>query len=106
MNRHRTRRDFLAAAAAAGMGLLAAGRLEAAPFKTHLHKAMTAIGKPSDDLLKKLKAAGFEGIEAPHNLTPDEARRPAGGRKAGHADPFGAAGLDGFQRPEQGRRRH
>ncbi len=73
MIQHCARRDFLAAAAATGVGLLAAGRVEAAPFKTRLHKAMTAIGKPTEETLKKLKAAGFEGIEAPHNLTPDEA---------------------------------
>jgi hexulose-6-phosphate isomerase len=78
MNQLSTRRDFLAATAAAGAGLLAAGRLEAAPFKTRLHKAM--IGKPTDAKLAELKAAGFEGIEAntslkPHELlmTPDEA---------------------------------
>ena len=74
MNRHGTRREFLAASAAAGMGLLAAGRLDATPFKTKLYKAMTAVGKPTEGLLKKLKAAGFDGMEAPHNLTPDEAR--------------------------------
>jgi hexulose-6-phosphate isomerase len=74
MNRHGTRREFLAASAATGMGLLAAGRLDAAPFKTKLHKAMTAFGKPTDAKLAELKAAGFDGMEAPHNLTADEAR--------------------------------
>ena len=79
MNRHCTRREFLAASAAAGMGLLAAGQSEAAVFKTKLHKAM--IGKPSEDMLQKLKAAGFEGIEADCNvrakpqMTTDEARQ-------------------------------
>jgi hexulose-6-phosphate isomerase len=73
-----TRRDFLAASTAAGVGLLAAGRLEAAPFKTRLHKAM--IGTPSEENLRKLKAAGFEGMEAAymagkHRITFDEARQ-------------------------------
>jgi hexulose-6-phosphate isomerase len=57
-----TRRDFLAASAAAGAGLLAAGRLEAAPFKTKLYGSM--IGSTAEDNLRKLKEAGFEGIEA------------------------------------------
>ncbi len=57
-----TRRGFLATSAAAGVGLLAAGRLEAAPFKTKLYKS--TIGKPTEETLKKLKAAGFDGIES------------------------------------------
>ena len=65
MNRHCTRRGFLAASAA-GMGLLAGGRAEAAVFKTRLHKAM--IGTPTEDMLQKLRAAGFEGIEADCNV--------------------------------------
>jgi len=56
-----SRREFLAASAA-GAGLLAAGRLNAAPFKTTLHKAVIA-GYPSEASLKTLKDAGFEGIE-------------------------------------------
>jgi L-ribulose-5-phosphate 3-epimerase len=56
------RRDFLAASAAAGVGVLAAVRLEAAPWKTTLHKAM--IGKPNEATLKQLKEAGFDGIES------------------------------------------
>jgi len=79
MNRHFTRRDFLAVSTAAGLGLLPAGQVEAAVFKTKLHKAM--IGKPTEDMLQKLKAAGFEGIEANCNvqakpqMTTDEARQ-------------------------------
>lgn len=57
-----TRRNFLAASAAAGVGMLAAGRLQAAPFKTKLYKAI--IGKPTEVVLKNLKAAGYEGIES------------------------------------------
>jgi hexulose-6-phosphate isomerase len=34
---------------------------------------MTAIGKPTPELLQKLKDAGFDGMESPHSLTPDEA---------------------------------
>jgi len=56
------RRDFLAASAAAGAGLLTAGRLSAAPFKTTLKKAL--IGKPDEATLRSWKEAGFEGIES------------------------------------------
>jgi L-ribulose-5-phosphate 3-epimerase len=72
-----TRRDFLGATAAAGAGLMAAGRLRAAPLKTTLHKAL--IGSPDEETLKSWKAAGFEGMEANNwNATPAEA---AEGRK-------------------------
>jgi len=56
------RRDFLAASAAAGVGLWATGRLQAAPWKTTLHKAL--IGTPNEATLTSWKAAGFEGIES------------------------------------------
>ncbi len=56
------RRGFLAATAAAGAGLLTAGRLQAQPFHTTLHKAM--IGNPVEDTLAAWKQAGFEGIES------------------------------------------
>jgi hexulose-6-phosphate isomerase len=56
------RRDFLAASAAAGVGLLAGGQLRAAPFETTLHKAL--IGEPTEETLTAWKAAGFEGIES------------------------------------------
>ena len=56
------RRDFLAASAAAGAGLLAGGRLQAAAWKTTLHKSL--IGRPTEETLSKWKAAGFEGIES------------------------------------------
>ncbi|MBE3097201.1 MAG: sugar phosphate isomerase/epimerase [Planctomycetes bacterium] len=70
-----SRREFLAAGAAAGLGLYAArGQAAEAPaFKTKLYKAM--IGKPTEDYLKKLKAAGFDGIETnAWSATPDEAK--------------------------------
>lgn len=57
-----SRRDFLGASAAAAAGALAAGRLQAAPFQTKLHKAL--IGKPTQETLESWKAAGFEGIES------------------------------------------
>jgi hexulose-6-phosphate isomerase len=56
------RREFLAASAAAGVGMLTAGRLQAAPFKTTLKKAL--IGTPDEPTLTSWKAAGFEGIES------------------------------------------
>jgi len=56
------RRDFLAASAAAGAGLLAASHLQAAPFKTTLKKAL--IGAPQEATLKSWKEAGFDGIES------------------------------------------
>ena len=57
-----SRRDFLAGSAAAGLGLLAAGRAGAQPFKTTLHKAVIQ-GHPTEASLKPVKDAGFEGIE-------------------------------------------
>lgn len=55
------RRGFLASSAVAGAGLVLASRLEAAPWKTTLHKAM--IGSPTEETLKSWKAAGFDGME-------------------------------------------
>ena len=72
-----TRRGFLAASAAAGASLMGARRLDAAPFKTTLHKAL--IGAPSEETLKSWKDAGFEGMESNKwDVTPAEA---AAGRK-------------------------
>ena len=56
------RREFLAASAAAGLGLAAARRLGAGEFKTTLKKALIC-GKPTEKNLAKLKAAGFDGVE-------------------------------------------
>jgi L-ribulose-5-phosphate 3-epimerase len=71
MNRP-NRRQFLAAASAAGVGLMA-GPLGAAPFKTTLHKAVY-IGEPNLDTFKALKDAGFEGAEVrAGKTTPDQA---------------------------------
>lgn len=69
-----TRRGFLSASAAASAGLVAAGRLYAAPFKTTLHKAL--IGPPNEETLAGWKAVGFEGMEVgqPHwGASPEEA---------------------------------
>ena len=64
------RRDFLATstAVAAGLGFglgTSADRSHAAGarFKTKLHKALI-VNKPTEDELKQLKDAGFEGVEA------------------------------------------
>jgi hexulose-6-phosphate isomerase len=70
-----SRRGFLASSAAAGAGLLAARGLRAAPFKTTLHKAVIQ-GRPSEGSLKRVKDAGFEGIECgAWNVTPDDAKK-------------------------------
>jgi L-ribulose-5-phosphate 3-epimerase len=65
-----SRRDFLATstALAAGLGLgLGAGpghaRAAEPGFKTKLHKALI-VNKPTEDELKRLKDAGFDGVEA------------------------------------------
>ena len=72
------RRDFLAASAAAGAGLLSAGPVQAAPFKTKLYKAM--IDAPTEGALTRLKDAGFDGIEtSAWNVPPEKAAK---GRQA------------------------
>ena len=66
------RREFVTASAATGLGLWAAGRLDAAPaFKTKLHKAM--IRKPAVEGITGLKEAGFDGFETNHIVPPEEA---------------------------------
>ena len=71
MKRDITRRDFLAASAALSAGMMA-GRLDAAPFRTTLHKAL--IGAPNEETLAGWKAAGFEGMESNKwDVTPAEA---------------------------------
>jgi sugar phosphate isomerase/epimerase len=42
-------------------------------FKTKLHKAL--IARPTEDDLKRLKDAGFEGVEGRSSVTPDEAAK-------------------------------
>lgn len=59
-----TRREFLASAAAAGLGLSAspAGASPTGGFKTTLHKALI-MGKINERTCAAWKKAGFEGIE-------------------------------------------
>lgn len=72
MNGALQRRDFLAASAALGAGLLVAGRVQSAPYKTTLRKAL--IGKPLQSTLEQWKAAGFNGIESgDSNVSPEDA---------------------------------
>jgi hexulose-6-phosphate isomerase len=70
-----SRRQFVAGAAAAGLGVTASRMFGAEPpFKTTLKKAMI-IGKPDEAGLKKLKAAGFDGAETQAcTASPDEAK--------------------------------
>ena len=91
MNQPINRREFIlaSAAVAAGMGVGAhaattpAGRpgggadarVPAAPltFQTKLHKAL--IGRPTEDELKRMKDAGFGGVEGSRDVPPEEAAR-------------------------------
>ena len=57
-----TRREFLMASTAAGAALAATRTGRAETFKTTLHKALI-MGKPNEASLKKLKDAGFDGLE-------------------------------------------
>ena len=69
------RRSFLGVSAAAGAGLLAAGRAQAAQFTTKLQKAMT-LGAPTEKLLQSLKDAGFDGMEtSAWKASPDQAAK-------------------------------
>ena len=73
-----TRRDFLAASTAVGVGLAITGRLNAAPRTMNLQKAMQ--GDPDEKALKGWKAAGFDGVESLQwRVTPQDA---AAARKA------------------------
>lgn len=87
------RREFLATSAGLAAGLSAAasgaaqtqtgrrgggGQQAAAPaapltFRTKPHKAL--IARPTEEDLKQLKAAGFEGVEGNRNVQPDEAAK-------------------------------
>jgi len=62
MNLDLTRREFLAASAAVACGLGAKAQAQTA-FRHTLHKALI-VGKPTEDALKRIKDAGFEGVEA------------------------------------------
>jgi L-ribulose-5-phosphate 3-epimerase len=74
MNSALRRRDFLTTSAALGAGLLVAGRVQSAPYKTELRKAL--IGSPRQSTLEQWKAAGFEGIESgDSNVSPEAAAK-------------------------------
>ena len=73
MDRRYSRREFLASSAAAGVATLAAGRLDAAPFKTKLLKAVI-VREPTEAALQSAKDAGFDGVETRANrATPEQA---------------------------------
>ena len=97
-----TRRDFLAASAAVSAGMMA-GRLDAAPFKTTLHKAL--IGAPTEETLSGWKAAGFEGIESNQwDVTPAEATQARKiAEKLGMRIHSVLRGWTNFNSPEQGK---
>lgn len=72
MNLRLNRRGFLASSAAAGAAVVLGSRLEAAPWKTTLQKAL--IGSPTEETLKSWKAAGFDGMETTDwKVTPEAA---------------------------------
>ncbi len=70
-----SRRDFLMSTAVAAGAVSLPGRAGAAPFKTTLKKAM--IGKPTEETLTSLKAAGFDGIESNDRAATPEAAAAA-----------------------------
>jgi len=63
MDHRTTRREMLAATSAAALALSAPSFLQAQEFKTKLYKAVI-VGKPDEKTLEKLKAAGYDGVEA------------------------------------------
>jgi hexulose-6-phosphate isomerase len=79
------RREFITAsvALAGGVGLgigpgIAAAQAPATPaspltFKTKLHKAL--IARPTEDELKRMRDAGFEGVEGSRDVSPEEAAK-------------------------------
>lgn len=83
MNQPINRREFITttAAVAAGLGVRAgsmAAQAPAAPapaltFKTKPHKAL--IARPTEEDLKRIQEAGFEGVEGPSSVTPVEAAK-------------------------------
>ncbi len=102
-----TRRQILAAGAAMGAAAAGAagfGRLEAAEFRTRLYKAM--IANPTEEVLRKHKQAGFDGLETSQwNVSPDEAaqackRAEALGMKV-HSVLFGWANFNHKEKVQQ-----
>ena len=77
MTKPLTRREFLAASAAAGAAMAATGRADAADvgLTTKLHKALIT-GKINEKNLAAMKEAGFEGVECgAWNVKPAEAAK-------------------------------
>lgn len=75
MDHELTRREFLAGAAAAGLGVSAAGAAAESEgtFKTTLHKALI-MGRISEKQCAAFQEAGFEGIECgASSAKPDDA---------------------------------
>jgi len=68
------RRQFLSASAAATTALLTSAQFGGAAMKTTLHKAMI-VGRIDEAELKKLKDAGFEGVETSAIVPPEEAAK-------------------------------
>jgi len=69
----KSRRQFLAGAAATSLSLLGSPSAPAA-FKTTLHRAKI-IGKPDEKTVTDLKEAGFDGVEVSAILLGDEAKQ-------------------------------
>lgn len=77
------RREFITASSlvAAGLSIVPGSSASPAPdspaapltFKTRPHKAL--IARPTADDLKRMKEAGFEGVEGRSSTTPEEAAR-------------------------------
>ena len=63
MNHSFNRREFLAASAALGAGLLTSSRLDAAEPSAKPSYQKALIGLPDEPTLGRMKAAGFDGIE-------------------------------------------
>jgi L-ribulose-5-phosphate 3-epimerase len=72
------RREFVGAAAAAGIAMTTAAKIcRAETFKHPFHKAV--MGSPNENFLKQVKEAGFEGIESlDWNVSPEKAKEARG----------------------------
>ncbi|MGE5610682.1 MAG: sugar phosphate isomerase/epimerase family protein [Bacillota bacterium] len=68
------RRQFLVASAATGLAVAGSNRLSAQQALATLRKAMI-VGKIEEDGLKKLKDAGFDGVETTAIVPPEEAAK-------------------------------
>ncbi len=66
MGQHLDRREFLAtsAYAAAGLALTAVGEAGAQALSKHTLRKALIVGEPTEEVLRPIKEAGFEGVEA------------------------------------------